>query len=140
VEYCRLLAPIGKPLLCEKPLSKNLEEVGELLQNPMLQMMTQYSLLDPGDSRDHSLYDFYHTGSDGLAWDCMQIIGLAKGTVTISNRSPIWMAMLNGHRLSLDKVGRAYVAFVENWLKDPRREFLRYDIYEMHRRAAMWGS
>ena len=136
-DYVRGLALLGLPILCEKPLSTDLATVAELLRVPgPLAMMAQYQCLDHGDTEGDTAYDFYHSGSDGLAWDCIQLLGLARGPVSLKAESPIWRCTLNGRRLSLDDVGTAYVDFVAHWLQDPdsnRAETLRW-----HQRAAEW--
>ena len=136
--YIRDLALLGKPILCEKPLSRDLAEVDELLRAPgPLDMMTQYALLDGEHTGNaETVYDFYHTGSDGLAWDCMQLIGLARGPLSITAESPVWRCLLNGRVLSLDDVGRAYVDYVQRWLEHPEGD--RAQMRRLHERAAQW--
>lgn len=142
--YIRALALLGKPILCEKPLSITLAEVDELLRAPCpLDMMSQYVLLDParGNADDPACftsYDYYHSGNDGLAWDCCQLLGLARGSVSLKAESPTWRCVLNGRRLSLEEVGQAYVDYVARWLMHPEGD--RALIRRMHERAAAWRA
>lgn len=111
------------PILCEKPLSKNKDELDAIksfAKNGLnLTMMMQYKMLDDPSSTGDSHYNYFRTGNDGLKWDCLQIIGLARGNVAISNGSPIWDCKLNGKQLSLADMDLAYVNFVKEWLRSP---------------------
>ena len=138
--YCISLADAGVPILCEKPVSTDLDEVEAVLDRVSgpFRMMAQYTLLNPFDDGE-TFYDFYHSGSDGLAWDCIQLLGLARGFVTLRDESPIWRCTLNGRILSLDDVGWAYVEYVKQWLDEPEPHNSRASrdwILRAHRIAA----
>ena len=137
--YWRLLDPLGKPILCEKPLTKSPAEMEEMLNGRSpLRMMTQYALLDDPCSFGETLYDYYDSGKDGLAWDCMQIIGLARGPLVVRNESPVWRCILNWRVLTLEQVHQAYVDYVRLWLEKPDQDD-RQVVRRMHERAAAWG-
>lgn len=106
------------PILCEKPLSKKLGEVEAILGFPnRITMMTQYAMLDPSSVDGHeTVYDYYDSGKDGLGWDCIQLLGLARGPVDLRAESPVWRCVLNGRRLTLHEVQQAYVEFVDTWM------------------------
>lgn len=136
-DYLRALSDIPAPILCEKPITKNLHGLCHILKRTMpLRMMNQYAILDDPDSAGLTLYNFYHHGSDTIQWDCMLLIGLARGSVALYDHSPIWTCTLNGRALSLDEVGRAYVSYVDRWLQHPDQD--REEIYRMHEKAAIW--
>ena len=109
-----------KPILCEKPLSKDSYEFNEMLKTP-LRMMMQYFVINPvpGVMEGLTAYDYYNSGKDGLVWDCCQIIGLSRGNCTISNKSPIWQCRLNGKELDFNWMDRAYIKYMELWFKEP---------------------
>lgn len=124
------------PILCEKPICKSLAEMNETLdfirdEGVKFTMMNQYSLLDDPFSAGHTHYDYYNTGKDGTVWDCMQIIGAARSTVTIKSESPIWSCVLNGKKISIEQMDHAYLKFVKLWLEFKPLQTLDY-IREMH--------
>lgn len=125
----------NKPILCEKPLSHDLGEVKEMLGYQLLTTMLQYSQLVHSHSEEPSHYDYFRTGPDGLAWDCFQIIGLAKGKVTLKNESPIWDCKINGQRLDIAAMDGAYLSFVKGWLSGRIKQNPN-DIYQMHVKTA----
>lgn len=111
----------GISILCEKPLATTREALEAMLVLPNLMMMAQYTLLDAHKDGD-TCYDYFHSGQDGLAWDCCQLIGLARGSVILRNESPIWRCTLNGRALSLDELEQAYVKFVAKWIRNEMRQ------------------
>ncbi len=118
------IIPLQKPILCEKPITKSVKELEILFANVLkynthFTMMFQYSELVPLKQENfNSSYNYFRTGKDGLIWDCLQIIGLAKGEIEILNDSPIWKCRINGKKLSLHDMDQAYVAFVNKWKND----------------------
>lgn len=115
--WLRELECHGKPVLCEKPISKDLKEVEEILRfRCPLTLQMQYSWLVNRHSSGRSYYDFYHHGSDGLIWDCFQIIALATGKVELAETSPIWRCVINGSHLQRNDMDWAYVQHVKTWL------------------------
>lgn len=116
-EWVMKLDRFKKPILCEKILSKDVDKVQEMLNiNSPLSMMMQYSLMITENDIGDSHYNYYQHGSDGLAWDCFQIIALANGKVELFEDSPIWYCVLNGKRLDKSRMDAAYVEFVRSWL------------------------
>lgn len=126
-------------ILCEKPICKDIDELKKNYAKVMeygsrLTMMFQYSLMANERTIGDTYYDYFRHGKDTLAWDCIQIIGLARGAVWLSNKSPTWRCLINGKPLGLNMMDKAYVKFVENWLngkvnQDPRQ------IIAMHEKA-----
>ncbi len=91
-----------KPILCEKPISKSILKLRCLMATPDLDlsMINQYyflKLMRFGNEYidDESYYHYFKSGADSLAWDCINIIGLAKGPVEVSNDSLIWRCRIN---------------------------------------------
>jgi hypothetical protein len=117
----------GKPVMCEKPLCKDpkgLSEVLDLYRKAAtpLNMIYQYQELVNPLSVGNTVYDYYRHGSDGLAWDCIQIIGLAKGALEIAEASPYWTCAINGWSLDLSDMDGAYVNHIERWMREPGQD------------------
>lgn len=144
----------GKPVLCEKPICTDLEELKGVLDharsfNPMLAMVMQYKRLLKDDVRSDQFYKFlddpsydshYHYfrhGNDGLKWDCFQIIALAEGRVTLGESSPIWKCKINGQTLNLSDMDQAYVDMLDDWIRKPYSDI--DTIYEMHEKVSKYA-
>jgi hypothetical protein len=108
-------------VLCEKPFAISLPPVKEICRMAKdkgwsLRMVNQYAYLDPAQSSGESLYDYYNHGRDGLAWDCINIVGLARGKFSLGEVSPVWACMLNGHTLKIRDMDSAYIAMIHDWV------------------------
>lgn len=118
------LLPYEKPILCEKPLTRDLEVLDNFYQKHggdlyHLTMVNQYAYLNPQETEGKTLYNYWNTGKDGLYWDCINIIGLARKSVRLYNNSPVWHCTLNGRKLSIEKMDYAYMAMVKDWVRQP---------------------
>lgn len=134
-EYLAQLSEFQIPILCEKPIETDLQKLALCLDHVHrcpVQMMTQYKILD-SDGDGDSFYNYYNHGKDGLFWDCIQTIGLARGTVYVDETSPVWMCRLNGRDLSLNEMDRAYITFLQNWKASPRGDLDQ--IFRMHEKV-----
>ena len=129
----------GKPILCEKPLSTdvrtalNIIEKTESAKVP-LRMMMQYDCLVDRNSSGQSHYDYFKHGADGLAWDCLQVIGLSKFAPYLNDVSPIWKCAINGRTLNIQDMDQAYITYIQKWMRYPQEDlgFLR----EIHEKTA----
>jgi hypothetical protein len=128
------LATSGASILCEKPISTHLFEVEVALKIPKLSMVTQYKELVKQNTVGVSYYNYFKHGNDGLAWDCMQTIGLAKSTVEVAETSPVWQCRINGQLLELGQMDFAYIKHIERWLEGYQQD--PDEIYNMHRKTA----
>jgi hypothetical protein len=118
LKWVKELEHHGRPILCEKPLSKDLAEVEQILAcKAPLSMMMQYKYLaaDPVQSGPSS-YNYFRHGKDGMIWDCFQIIALARDKVTIRENSPTWECYINGQRLDLREMDWAYIEAVRDFI------------------------
>ncbi len=119
--YLKKLIPLGKPILCEKPISKSLKEMEKIFSavesyKTPFSMTFQYTELVPArQDPDDSVYDYFRSGKDGVIWDCLQIIALAKGSFDVRSRSPVWTCRINGLKLNLSDMDWAYLNFVRKW-------------------------
>lgn len=116
-----LLVLTGTPILCEKPLSKNIREVRERLllwaqANVKLRMINQYAELSTSEEPLMTRYDFHKHGNDGLAWDCISIIRLAEGDIKLEEESLVWTCEINGQPMALKDMEKAYVTMIRNWV------------------------
>ena len=115
----------SKPILCEKPIDKDLKVLKDILQKCKdaktdLRMVFQYKRIYNNDGLiGPSHYNYFRHGDDGLAWDCIQIIGLAKGTVNLEETSPVWSCAINGQKLQIQNMDWAYIEYIRDWLTFP---------------------
>lgn len=135
------LSIFGKPIKCEKPIVKDAQEVARLYDvtaknGSNLSMVYQYKELVHPDEVGWSSYDYFKHGGDGLAWDCIQILGLAKGEVLLNETSPIWKCTINDRDLSIADMDTAYVQMVGNWLDGADQD--ASEIIAAHSRASEW--
>lgn len=134
---------LKKPVLCEKPICKDPDELLALMAEcrkagTRLQMVSQYDYLVDRKSHGPSHWDYYKSGGDGLAWDCIQIIGHAKERPSLKNMSPIWSCMINGKPLQIEQMDFAYIWMIRDWLDKPRDDIDR--ILESHKAVAKWEA
>jgi len=116
-------------------LVKNLLDI---IKSPFA-MMCQYQMLDDGLSEGITRYDYFRSGKDGLVWDCISLLALARGVIVLQNESPMWECILNGRELTLRDVEQAYVDFVARWLKEPELQDRAW-LVRAHERAASWKA
>ena len=119
----------GKPILCEKPFTTDVDELWKFEREhrtilPLISMVNQYAqLTSVADAPGLSSYDYFKSGGDGLIWDCINIIGLARGEIKLRNASPIWKCQINGRPLSIAGMDYAYVDMIVEWLRYPVSNF-----------------
>lgn len=132
---------LGKPILCEKPITKEVSKLKQLFQDldfakVPFHMMYQYKNLIPhyvlGEGK--SYYNYFRHGNDGLVWDALQIIGLSKNDPVLEEDSPIWKCRINGHFLSLNYMDEAYVTSVIDFIKGVPQDY--GEIIAMHEKAS----
>lgn len=103
------------PILCEKPLAP-----GKLLEMRFnVRMVNQYEYMIDKKSVGKTYWNYYKSGDDGLLWDCINIIGLAKSECVIKGSSPFWRCMINGKELNIKDMDMAYFDMVKDWVKNP---------------------
>lgn len=115
----------SKPVLCEKPfvsgfdLSRLFSVLNDAKKTMMkLTMVSQYDYLPDGENGETS-YNFYRSGGDSLAFDCINIIKRARGKIKLRRNSPIWKCKLNGKPQSIRMMDHAYIAMLKDWLEKP---------------------
>ena len=141
--HARLLMDLrdsGKPILCEKPITKRLDELEHVLQalkgtGTKLQMVSQYDYLVDDDFEGPTVYDYFKSGSDGLYWDCINIIKHARDYVRVSNDSPVWKCMINGQKLNIGLMDRAYIEMIKDWLANLKQPTDYAGIWRAHKKV-----
>jgi hypothetical protein len=121
------LFEFGRPILCEKPLTKDISKLDELEDKhrtnlSLLTVVNQYAYMRRG-TQGETKYDYFKSGSDGLAWDCVSLFQLAKGTITVNNISPFWDVKINGRILNLGLMDWAYIDMIRDWLAEPKSNY-----------------
>jgi hypothetical protein len=137
----KVAARIDGPILCEKPITKSISELETLLAwvtltGVDLTMVYQYSKLVPSNAHGETTYDYWYHGKDGLVWDCIQIIGLAKGALELKETSPLWTCVINGHPLRSGGMDNAYIQYIQDWLVDSRKCCGPSEILRIHEKTA----
>jgi hypothetical protein len=121
--HIKKLIDYGVPILCEKPVSKDFEEVIDTCSEANrlgipLEMVNQYKYCQGqmDASEEYSCYDYYQSGKDGLVWDCTSIIALSNTRPKLSNKSPVWKCYINGRKMYRQSMDMAYVDMMDAWL------------------------
>lgn len=106
------------PILCEKPITTNVHDFIELkeMNCVRLNMVEQYRYLIDAGRFGMTVYDYFKHGNDGIYWDCLQPIMLAKNDIVLGEQSPIWKCSINGQDLDIAEMDGAYIANVKAWL------------------------
>lgn len=119
---CKKLIAFEKPFLCEKPLSKDIDECKDLIVQAKRKKVEgyvvcnyQYALGKYFSPGDHIAYDYYKTGKDGLYWDACQLLYLDPGA-SINNQSPIWHLQVNYKWVPYKMLERSYSLMVQKFV------------------------
>lgn len=107
--YCKVMEALRKPYLCEKPITKNR---GMPLINGYSVCNYKY-LIEPGQQIH---YNYYKTGSDGLLWDCCQLIYLDPNAVLLTT-SPRWILLADNQDITYRQLENSYVSMIRDFVK-----------------------
>jgi hypothetical protein len=109
-------------ILIEKPVTKRPELLGIVAKTKnKVWMVNQYAYAKNGRGmylHQRTGYDYFNSGDDGLAWDCIQLIHLAKGPIVLKNESPRRLCTINGNFVPLDMVDDLYVRMIKDFIGD----------------------
>jgi len=140
LKHCEQFAHM--PILCEKPMSFDLNELEKTLSIPgiNIRMINQYAWYEGNRAEQEkmvkdislcgpdpvTLFNYYRHGGDGLYWDCINIIGLSTGRLILRETSPIWTLWLNGWKCDIGAMDAAYVWNIKSWLSklDQNHEYI----------------
>lgn len=145
-DHCMSCISADIPFLCEKPISKDIDEVVAIRDRCIEtgvdgRMVCNWAFLSkvplqPGTC--NISYSHYNTGNDGLFWDMIQPIYLArfkdgKYQISISTESPTFNCHIFNSQFSiisqnpnsiefhatLDMFAKSYECMIDSWLSDP---------------------
>ena len=132
----------GVPILCEKPIATNVRQAIRACNLAAscgfdLEMVNQYAFIKgtPTQWPDLTSYNFYNHGRDGLYWDCINIIKHARDYVRVSNDSPVWKCMINGQKLNIGLMDRAYIEMIKDWLANLKQPTDYAGIWRAHKKV-----
>lgn len=139
-----------RPILCEKPVTKDRAELESLERHVKrghkIYMVNQYAYYSDQLPQKSGItcYDYYNSGKDGILWDCIQIIHLARGEITtLTNKSPVWRCVINGMELNREAIDLCYVKMIRDFISDGR-EYGRLwgwdDIKASHEKVLKFNS
>lgn len=116
------------PIMVEKPISPVMSHVEHCIKECQkhktpLRMVNQYKRLVDERDRGPTVYNYWNHGRDGLAWDCISVIALAKGEITLAETSPVWNCKINGFALDQAKMDPAYVWMIRDWTANPAADY-----------------
>ena len=120
------------PVLCEKPITKNVDELERILNHRnaevFLHMVCNYKYAYQkakdryGDQLFYqdkkTRYMFENSGKDGLAWDCIQLIYLAEGRVQFGRSGKTWTCYINGVPIRYQDVIEGYRQMLLDFMAD----------------------
>lgn len=133
------------PMLVEKPIDKSMPMITLLKQkweanNFKIMMVNQYRHLVSSNRKEPTQYDYFKSGGDGLAWDCINLIGLAQGTISLKNESPLWHCRINGNKIWNEMIDASYIENIKYFLNAVADESFNWKnemdyIYEAHQKV-----
>lgn len=127
IQWCLSAIELGKTFLCEKPLSKKLNEC-EVIMNSCAKtgvkgfVVCNYKYLLTErifwryTEKPSLKYDYYITGSDGKEWDCCQLIYIDP-RVELRTRSPVWKFHIDRLRVKYELLERSYIKMIEDFIE-----------------------
>lgn len=116
-----------KPFLCEKPLSKKVDECEHLMQfakesGVQAFVVNNYwyafreTLGKHKDPFDWNItYNYYNTGKDGLWWDVCQLLYINEGA-WVQTEAPSWWCTIKGTSVPYKWLEMSYVWMLQDWI------------------------
>lgn len=121
--WCKHLTAYDIPFLCEKPLSKDLEQCEYLarLDTGSCYVVNNYEFLIKKffNKKPSLIYNYFRTGNDGIEWDCCQLINIDPNVV-IRTKSPIWTLYVDGMKVDYELLEESYIQMVQAFLDDKK--------------------
>lgn len=137
IKYLKTLSPDAS-ILCEKPITKNIEDFNQIPKKhwETVFMVNNYQYISYPQYSGETQYNFYNSGGDGIAWDCIQLIHLAKENIQLKNASPFWTCIINGFQVGKGAIDQSYVLMLEDFLSvQPRKLWNLHEAYEAHKKV-----
>ena len=116
--HAEYFSRFNKPMLIEKPLCIGIPEIS-IKNTNLINMVCNYRYMAPWDyyrDDDSTYYNYFNSGKDSLVFNCIQIIGLAKGAIRLDSSSAIWKCKINNHTYNIAGLDHSYIAMVKAWL------------------------
>src|SRR5580765_2002118 len=118
-DVCKKMIDIGKPFLCEKPLSKDVKQCEELVSLDKKQIgfvVNNYKFITRKFPKPRIKYNFYKTGHDGLEWDCSQLIYIDP-ECQLKTISPIWSFTIGLDSIFYSELENSYLKMIRSFLE-----------------------
>jgi hypothetical protein len=118
-QWCLKCAEAQVPFLCEKPLSKSLNECADLsyLTKVGFVVCNYKYVVKPffgWRANIHIEYDYYNPGDD-LEWACCQLIYLDP-KAELKSESPILKLRVNNRRIDYYKIEESYISMLTDFI------------------------
>ena len=131
------------PILCEKPFSRNENQLYPIIADDQLFIVDNYvsaaALSKPDYVRtetDETVYHYFNSGNDNLHLDCIQMYYMANGDVTLSNTSSVWFCIINGQRIDRSSIDVSYAEMLKGFMEGTHpRTYNPRKYYEAHLKA-----
>jgi len=126
MEACMAVAAKGKNFLCEKPISKDPQNISRLIEfcDKMKvdgRMVCNWAFAGKyRSSAKHVYYNNYHTGNDGFYWDTIQLTELG-GDVILNKDASVFEAAIDFQRITLQDIAKSYFSMIEAWIEQPKK-------------------
>lgn len=122
--WCKKAIEHGIPFLCEKPLSKSIDECAELIDladehdaEGYVVNNYHYAIRNLKKSSEPKLqYDYYNHGKDHYLWDCCQLLNI-NGEVKLNFDSPTWEFLVDGCKVPYNTIERSYIEMVDDFVE-----------------------
>lgn len=135
--WCKLLSEENKPVLCEKPLTKNIEDLEDILESytpENLFMVNNYHYLIRDNLKMglNTEWNFYKSGNDGFAWDCIQMFMESKGKVYLKRDSPLWRCFINGKEINYKDIDKSYIFMLKDFCENNSKKMNFDKTFRIH--------
>lgn len=132
-------------ILCEKPLTKGPyrdfdQPFFRSLKN--IHMVNNYDYAFKRACLDQSnfvnatgltYYEYYHTGNDGLLYDCIQLIRLAKADIVLKGYGHKWHCQINGWHIDRNLIDDSYYDMIEDFVSDKMDQMDLDELIKLHK-------
>ena len=133
------------PFLCEKPISKIIENIkalnkicddnrvdGRMVCNWMFLACPERLII----GKENIYFDYYNTGKDGF-WDLIQPVYIAKEFI-FNNESPIYKCSINENHYSQLHFDKSYLIMIHDWIAESKYIWSLGDAIKAHEKLMEW--